>query len=490
MPYFTSDLAQAPRPFPHVWEAVIGSGHAPLALRADWQRQLQRCHTDLGVQRVRFHGLLSKPMGTLICQNEQLLYSFFNADQIMDFLLSINMRPFVELSFMPDTLASGNQTVFRYQANITPPKDMHEWATLIHKLVAHWADRYGKQELRTWQFEVWNEPNLKAFWTGTQQQYFELYRHTAQAIKAVDADIPVGGPATAQNAWVEEFVDYCQHAGVPADFVSTHYYPTDAFGKIGADTRTQLAHVSRDVMRDRAARARSQAGGRPVYYTEWSTSSNPRDPLHDQPFAAAFATRILMSVYDLVDGYSFWTFSDIFEENYMPSVLFHGGFGLLNLHGVPKPVYRAFELLHGTGDRLFGVQGQHETVDAWVIGAGRQLTVLLINLAMPDHAITTEQVHIRLEHAGAPQAAVLTRIDEQHANPRRAWVEMGEPMNLSPQQVEQLHTAARLAREPVEYTYADQHIDLNVTLPPQALAAITVELGQALPAAEERAHGN
>src|SRR4029079_17390887 len=125
-------------------------------------------------------------MGTLIIQNDQLLYSFYNSDQVIDFILSIGMKPFIELSFMPSALASGRQTVFHYRSNVTPPKDYRQWAELIHKLVTHWVQRYSLEEVRTWFFEVWNEPNLRAFWTGTQDDYFNLYRHTVDVIKRID----------------------------------------------------------------------------------------------------------------------------------------------------------------------------------------------------------------------------------------------------------------------------------------------------------------
>ena len=176
MPTFTCNLAQSSKPFAHFWEHTVGSGHAPLALRADWQAQLRRCHEELGFQHVRFHALLSDEMGTLVCEMNKNLYSFFNADQVMDFLLSIGMRPFVELSFMPEALASGSTRVFSYQGNVTPPKNYGHWEELIHKLASHWVERYGLDEVRDWFFEVWNEPNLKAFWTGTQKDYFKLYQ--------------------------------------------------------------------------------------------------------------------------------------------------------------------------------------------------------------------------------------------------------------------------------------------------------------------------
>src|SRR5665213_3577865 len=188
---FSCNVARRPQGLPHIWEHTIGSGHATLTLRADWQRQMRRCREELGFGHVRFHGLLSDDMGTLVRERDQLVYSFFNADQIFDFLLSIGMKPFVELSFMPTALASGDQIVFHYRANVSPPKDYVRWATLIRKLVAHWVDRYSLDEVRQWFFEVWNEPNLHAFGSGKQDDYFMLYRYTVEAIKSIDSLLKV-----------------------------------------------------------------------------------------------------------------------------------------------------------------------------------------------------------------------------------------------------------------------------------------------------------
>jgi xylan 1,4-beta-xylosidase len=475
VPDFTCSFSQPAKALPHFWEHTIGSGHAPLALRADWQAQMLRCHSELGFQYVRFHAVLSDEMGTLIREKQQLLYSFFNADQVIDFLLSIGMRPFVELSFMPAALASGHTTVFRYRGNVTPPKDYDQWATLIEKLTAHWVERYGAAEVRKWFFEVWNEPNLQAFWTGLQEDYFRLYRCTVTAIKSVDESLTVGGPATADNQWIPQFLDYCNGNMVPVDFVSTHHYPTDAFGKPGADTMTQLEHAPRGVMKRQASKARDEAAGLPLYYTEWNISSNPRDPLHDEPFAAAFATRIIMEARGLVQGYSFWTFSDIFSENYFPSVPFHGGFGLLNLHGIAKPAYRAFQLLHRVGSELLEIAGTHTTVDAWVIRKNQSATVIMTNLAMPRHPIQTELLNLRLSSAPVPHTAWIERIDEDHANPRQLWRTMGEPEYLSAAQVEQLQTASTLRKEAQPCTQETGNIDLAVALPPQSVAAITID---------------
>src|SRR5262249_7330799 len=202
---------------------------------------------------------------------------------------------------------SGPPTIFSSGGKVTRPTDYQQWAELIRRLVGHWATRYGRDEVRRWYFEVWNEPNLRAFWAGTQAQYFELYRHAALAIKGVDAEIAVGGPATAANAWLPDFLNFCERERLPADFVSTHHYPTAPLGSEAQDTESELAGGQRGILREWCAEARRQAGSRPLYYTEWNASSNPRYPRQDEPYAAAFAVKTVLEAAELVDCYSFWT---------------------------------------------------------------------------------------------------------------------------------------------------------------------------------------
>jgi len=472
---FVCDLSGKPSPLPHFWEYCVGSDHAPVALRADWQRQLRRCHDELGFKRVRFHGLLSDDVGTLIREKNKLIYSFFNADQIFDFLVSIGMHPFVELSFMPTALASAGRTVFHYNANVTPPKDYKHWAALIESLARHWLDRYGLEEMKQWEFEVWNEPNLNNFWTGTQRDYFKLYRYTAEAIKRVDSSLSVGGPATAKNEWIEEFRDFCERNKVPLDFISTHHYPTDAFGQPDDDTETQLSKSRRGALRDQALDARRYSGDLPLYYTEWNSSSNPFDPLHDQSYAAAFVVKSVMDVAGVVDAYSFWTFSDIFEENYFSSTPFHGGFGLLTVHDIAKPTYRAFQLLHNLGPKRLLVDGLHETVNVWVIPDDDKLSVLMINHALPGHSIETERVSMSLVNASEPRGAWIERLDEDHANPRQVWREMGAPNYLSDEEVKRLSGASEVVRKQQRFRYKDSTISFELNLPPHSVAAVEFE---------------
>ncbi len=427
---------------------------------------------------MRFHGLLDDDMGTLEDEQDKLLYGFHNADQIYDFVRSIGMRPIVELSFMPSALSSGNQTVFHYNANVTPPADYGQWATLVSRLATHWIERYGASEVTQWPMEVWNEPNMAGFWSGSQQDYFRLFETSWKALKHVHPELRVGGPVTADNAWIDEFLNYCGKAGVPPDFVSTHTYPTDAFGKPGDDTIKTLSESHLGILRERAEKVRQQVGTRQLYYTEWSTSSNPRDDLHDDPYAAAYITSAMLNMGTLVDAYSYWTFSDIFEENYFPSKPFQGGFGLMNIHGIPKPAYRAYEILHDLGTQKLTVEGQHDTVQVWVVRGEHSATVVIVNLALPLHPVKAESVNLELFNLPEIASARLRRIDADHANAKATWKLQGEPRYPLPSEVAAMIEASRLQSEPVTLKGEGKTRTLDIEVQAQSVTAIKLQFAR------------
>ena len=220
------DFSRVKGPTSQVYRQCIGAGRANEGLRADWQRQLTYTQQKCGFQYIRMHGLFTDDMG--VYREDKFGHPVYNwqyVDRLYDFLLSIHIRPFVELGFMPGALASGQQTIFWWRGNVTPPKDYDKWHDLVAAAVRHWTERYGQNEVKNWYFEVWNEPNLKGgFWTGNQQDYFKLYTASATAVKSVSPQYRVGGPATAGNGWITDFIRYCTNIHVPVDFVSTHTY--------------------------------------------------------------------------------------------------------------------------------------------------------------------------------------------------------------------------------------------------------------------------
>jgi len=339
-----------------MFKECIGAGRANEGLRADWQQQLTMVKKECDFKYIRMHGLFTDDMAVYReDKNGKPEYNFQYIDALYDFLLSINVKPFVELGFMPNALASGPETIFWWKGNVTPPKDYNKWADLIKNLTQHFTERYGAEEVKTWYFEVWNEPNLSpGFWSSTQAEYFKLYDYTAKAIKSVNPAYRVGGPATAGAAWVPETIDFCTKNNVPLDFISTHTYGVnqgflDEYGSTGTVLSKEDSSISGDVLNSRKQITNSAKPNLELHYTEWSASYTPADAIHDSYHSAAYILQKLKQVGNAANSMSYWVFTDIFEEPGPRFTPFHGGFGLLNTQGIKKPAYFSYSLMNKLG---------------------------------------------------------------------------------------------------------------------------------------------
>ncbi|MFW6129690.1 MAG: GH39 family glycosyl hydrolase, partial [Atribacterota bacterium] len=376
-------------------------------------------------------------------------FNFFNMDSIFDFLINIKMRPFVELSFMPGDMASGPDTVFEYKGNITPPLDCDKWNSLIKKLLVHLKQRYKAGEVSRWYFEVWNEPNLKNFWTGSKKDYFNLYAETANTIKDINPDFKVGGPATAKSEWISEFKQYCLKNSVPVDFISTHQYPTDSAIGYEGGLEQEIKKSDPDIMKKMAQKAGREAGGLPLFYTEWNSSPFSRDEYHDTSYCASFAAKVICDNIGLVDVYSFWTFSDIFEEFGFSHIPFHGGFGLLNIYGIPKPVFRTFEILNSMKKERIKVFEEKKGSKSCGILATKdknELKILCYNHPSPMGNISKEKIILNIK-GNCFKKAEIERIDKNHCNPRKKWIEMGSPEYLGNKETRDLEKESEIKKE-------------------------------------------
>ena len=346
------NVKQVAGPLPATFNFAVGAGRANEGLRADWQQQLAEIKRDAGFKYIRMHGLLTDDMGVYrVDAQGKEHYNFQYIDALYDYLLSIKVKPFVELGFMPSQMASGDKTIFWWRGNVTPPKSYEAWERLVKALTAHWTERYGADEVASWYFEVWNEPNLDGFWAGTQDDYFKLYAHAARAIKSVDARYRVGGPATAGAAWIPETIAYADKNKVPLDFVSTHTYGVgqgflDEYGTTGTVLLKDDGAISNDVLRNRQEIGASAMPKLELHYTEWSSSYTPSDPSHDSYHQAAYILQKLKQVGTAAQSMSYWVFTDIFEEAGPRIEAFHGGFGLMNTQGIKKPAYFAYQFLN------------------------------------------------------------------------------------------------------------------------------------------------
>ena len=438
-----------------MFNACIGAGRANEGLRADWQEQLAIAHRECGFQYIRMHGLLTDDMGVYREDSKgNPEYNFQYVDQLFDFIHSIGMKPFVELGFMPEALASGRKTIFWWRGNVTPPKDYTKWAGLIRALTLHVTERYGSEEVKTWYFEVWNEPNLDGFWAGTQDEYFKLYKYSVEAVKSVNKNYRVGGPATAGAAWVPETIAFCVKNNLPLDFVSTHAYGVnqgylDEYGNSGTILDRNPMSLSCDVLRSRSEIAHSSMPALELHYTEWSASYTPTDPIHDAYHEAAYVLQKIKQVGKAANSMSYWTFTDIFEEAGPRFTPFHGGFGLLNYQGIKKPAFYAFAYMNRLGETELACADSC----TWACRSHNgDVQVLFWNftITLPIDSVNNQAYYVRdlpskpkgktdVRVAGLSPGTyelAISRIGYRANDPYSTYLSMGKPSQLTKQQVE------------------------------------------------------
>ena len=498
--------------FPQTWTHSIGSGHAYLALRDDWRTHLQMVHDELGIEFVRFHGVLDDETFQLTRDEitNELVYNFTLVDSVYDYIISLGMKPFVELSFMPTVLASGTATWMDYHANVTPPKNITEWHMVIETFVRHLSERYG-EEVASWYFEVWNEPNAESrldcklplppqycmgtgFWAGDQSQYFELYETSANAIKGVNEQFRVGGPASAGGGWVDDFLAFVMDNNIPVDFISTHHYPSLE----NADS------ITKDVNNDVTA-IREAGSDLPYILSEFNTGLEGPIPgikalvdNDDSEYASSFFIRTIgRTVTKGAEMLSYWTFSDVFDEIRLSTVPFHDGYGLISMDNIRKPVYRAFNLLSSAGGWLLPVTSSVDSTHPCDVFATSTLQApssdgeeivfnLYVSNSQPIPNVTTVleapicsgllSIQVDPTQNFKLLSTSITRIDKSHANAYRMWKhEMGSPDPLSEEQTSDLHEASELVTEASDAFKINPTTGLikgNIQVPPFGVALI------------------
>ncbi|MEV8599099.1 xylan 1,4-beta-xylosidase [Streptomyces griseoviridis] len=459
--------------FSDAWRYCVGTGRTELALRRDYQDSLALLQRDIGFRHIRGHGLFSDGMGVhrpYTWQGERRVrHAFTYVDQIVDAYLGLGIRPFLELGFMPTELASGSQTVFWWRGNVTPPASHQEWAALVGDTVSHLVDRYGLDEVRTWPIEVWNEPNLTFFWQDADESaYHRLYEVTAHAVKDVDAHLQVGGPAISPGAddWLDRFAEFAERRDVPVDFVSKHAYTSGPAQHVPFGVHQTLAPATDLLTQFATPRERltgTRLAGLPVHITEFNSSYRPDNPIHDTAFHAAYLAPVLAAGGDHVDSFSYWTFSDVFEEAGVPTSLFHGGFGLLTHRQVKKPTYHLYAFLARMGRHLLA-RGDDHLVTRHPDGRVTVLAWAPVDATGATPGPERHRVRLSVPFAAAAAAVHRSTVDEEYGNARAAWQHMGGPHSPRPRALDLLREAAEPARRHGRLSADNGRVDLDLTL--------------------------
>ncbi|MGE7854387.1 GH39 family glycosyl hydrolase [Bacillus paramycoides] len=470
----------------HTWKNLIAIGKAKEGLHADVQWQLKLVQERCPFRYLRFHGIFDDSM-MVYTEDEtgKSAYNFRLVDELFDFLLSVKLKPFIELGFMPSALAADQEkNIFYVKSYVSPPKSVDKWCELIDRFFRHCINRYGKEEVESWKFEFWNEPELKAFWPGTMDEYMELYACTYETVKCISPRLQIGAPGRFitldGGGFYDEFFAFCRERQCLPDFIPIHFYPQERLDSLEQTEQCNVFNEldsfqklieefggvspNPDFLKDRLANEQrlleeQQMSGSDLYLTEWNSTAYHRELTNDTLYKAAYIVKNIIDNLDGIEGFGYWVLSDNIEETAASPDLFHGGLGLFAQYGIPKAGMLAYELLAKLGDRLI------ERGDRYIVTSGRGgYQVLTFNYchfddlyALGDNSFIdavnryncfkdVKTVKLELEFMGLPSGkyrVVTRKIGRKHGSSYDRWVEMGAPESLCPEDVEYLKAGAR-----------------------------------------------
>ena len=474
------DAAREIGPVQRPWRPCIGSEHLALLLDGpgpggmpvgdDLAEAFRIVRAELGVETVRAHAIFHDRLNVYREEEGEPVHDFDHVDAVFDRLLDTGLRPVVELSYMPHDLASDpTRTVFDYHGIISPPHDLERWGGLVEAFVRHLLSRYGRDEVVSWLFEVWNEPNLQVFWAGTEADYLALYDASAAAVKAVDPALRVGGPSTSAVGWVDDLLEHARQSGVPVDFVTTHTY-----GAPPLDVRPIVERAGRP--------------GLPIWWTEWGVSPRHGAPVNDSVWGAPLVARGMRSAAGRVESLSYWVASDQFVELGAPERLFHGGFGLLTVGNLRKPRFWALWMLEQLCDRevscVLEGDGAGSLVEVWASRTDGRVAIVLWNGTL-DQGRTEGDAQLDRDIALCvsslePGTYLLRhrRLDLEHSNIHGFWQTFGDddwPDDFGWERLrERDHLEDLVSPESVEVG-ADGEADLAFKLPMPGISLVELE---------------
>jgi xylan 1,4-beta-xylosidase len=455
----------AAAPFRHTWNHVCNIDQFRWLPRADVLAHLRQAHDRLGIRHVRACAMYSPEMrvwGHDLAdwrkphEEKGLRANWQCVDIAIEGLLDLGLKPIYTTCFTPVGMTDdGGPTCWPDRNPTGMPRDLGQWADFVAAGLRHHLARYGREELRSWYFECWNEPNLKGgFFGGDRDDFFRLWSATWRAIKSVDPELRFGGPSTARGEWIPEFLDFTAKDGTPPDYLITHVYNNDSecqplspFDGPASHKVKDSPHFATGVVRGLRRELDRRGWRGEVHWNEWGRSWFPYDLLKETPLEAAFIVKTMAEVSQDADAFAFWCLSDIYDQGGFSSAEFQGNYGLLSLHGLGKPAWMAHLLLERLGQERFLCDGGDDLVNAVISRKDDALQALAYAYpAAIDAPADRLTVEIALpEGVDAPR---LFRIGTTDNNIVAQWRAMGAPAYPTPSQLCELRTANELRESP------------------------------------------
>jgi len=461
---FYPHWSQTPIPFRHTWSGIGNIDQFRWLSRADTHAQLKMARDELGLRHVRACAMYSPGMAvwdTDIADwqtpeaerppraNWQLI------DLSLEMILDLGLKPIYTTCFTPTGMTDDSTVCWPDKNSTGMPRDLSQWQDFVSEGIAHHLARFGQEEVRSWYFECWNEPNLRGcFFGGTREEFFQLWSATWHAVKRVDPSLRFGGPSTARGEWVPEFLDFTTQDGTPPDYLVVHVYNNDSDAAPLAPFDGPAAHrvkdsphfasgVIRGIKNEIAARKYSGE----VHWNEWGRSWFPMDPLKETALEAAFIVKTMAEVSQEADAFAFWCLSDIYNQCGFQSQEFQGNYGMLSLHGLRKPAWFAHQCLERLGNARIEVTGGDELSGALVTQDGERFQMIMyLYPEKTDLLSTSAQVRVQLPTDF--DTLKLTRLGEAENNVIAQWRAMGAPAYPTPAQLQTLRSQNSLQAAP------------------------------------------
>ncbi len=440
-------LNQPSKTFNHTWEGLGNIDQMRWMTRKDCLTQLEEAHQELGLKHIRAVGLFDDHL--FVVGNDPKNFNTENApprknwqviDYIFDSLLDIGINPVFTTCFMPEALASGEQYVFDTKNNVTPPRSYTEWAELVKATLAHMISRYGKKRMSEWYYEVWNEPNLGAFFGGTKEDFFKLWEITWKTIKEADVNFRVGGPSTARAEWIPEFLSFASETNTRPDYLIAHIYNNDSeyaalspFAGPQSDKINKSPNFLSGVINGVKKLAEDHNFKGEIHWNEWGRSWFPSDPVRETANEAAFIVKSMAEVSQQATYFAYWCLSDIYNQAGYGAETFHGNYGMFNLQGLKKPSYYAHALLAKLGKEK--VPAETDTnlpyTSAIVTQNKNKLSILFYSydseFEVDNYKKTTLDAQIFLDKDTEIKKVSAIPLSELENNILNTWKEKGSP---------------------------------------------------------------
>lgn len=459
-------------PLKHSWKNILNIGNAADLMLSDIQEMVRTMQQEIGFRFIHFSGIFADELR--VCQKDSagnLIFNFVYLDVIFDFLIQQKIKPFIQLTYMPMLIAKHPYRRL-FNAVVSDPSDNNEWCALVNATVSHLIDRYSKEEVQSWYFSIWNQPDTPSylFGFGDEDLFFDFYKATFQTLKKVDPQLKIASSPTfyllgqEEENWYLPFIRRCMREGLYHDALSFTFYDTRLIRGINKSRETfdfiDTMQLSTDqnsfsVFVNQLLAERKSLGLEqlPVYLTEWNNTPSQQDLLNDTCFKSCYLTKNILENYDKLDSFGYWSLTDLMGDAPLPDKMFFGGLGLFTKNGIPKPSFYAMKLMNqlngnciGKGDGWFAVKSnssykillynyRHYTD---LYASGEQFIVAYEDRYNIFEPTQTLDVHLRIE--GAENGEYLVRetsVGRKNGSVYDLWVESGaiEPIDKEEMQL-------------------------------------------------------